>query len=525
MTDPSILTLDSVTLALPDGRLLFHNLNATFDRSRTGLVGRNGVGKSLLAQVMAGQRAPSSGTCQRQGHVHLLGQQVIEHSATVADLAQVGPVIAALQRIEQGSVDAADFDTVGERWGIREQLQALLQRHGLGQLDWRTPARCLSGGQAMRVALIGAWLSDADYLILDEPSNHLDGPARAELLGMIKAWDRGMLVISHDRTLLGHMARILELSSLGLRAYGGDYNHYLAQKSAEATHAEQHLAHLKRQQLRQARDRQQQRENLEKAQARAGRTAKVANQAKIIVDRRQQVGQATLGKQRRQHRSAEQAMQAEIRTAAGDTEQCSTIHVHAPTPQRHAGRQVLALQDLRLPHGTQQPVTVRMQVGQRLGLVGANGSGKSTLLRMIDGQLPSPGDSLVLSGEAALLDQHCTLLNGTDSALQHLQRANPALHQGELRSRLAQLGLDAARVGLPSSLLSGGERMKAALAAILYRQQPLDLLLLDEPGNHLDLPSLQAVQAMLGQYRGALIIASHDAILLEQLALDEYLKL
>lgn len=109
--------------------------------------------------------------------------------------------------------------------------------------------------------------------------------------------------------------------------------------------------------------------------------------------------------------------------------------------------------------------------------------------------------------------------------LDHLRQANPTLAQGDLRSRLAQLGLDAARIELPSGLLSGGERMKAALAAVLYRERPLDLLLLDEPGNHLDLPSLAALEHMLRQFRGALVVASHDQVLLDQLALDEYLHL
>jgi len=116
MTTTSILTLDSVTLVLPDGRPLFTDLTQTFDSTRTGLVGRNGVGKSLLGQLLAGRRLPSSGTCRRFGRVHLVDQQVIDTSKTVADLAQMGPLIAALERIQMGSLEAADFDTVGERW-------------------------------------------------------------------------------------------------------------------------------------------------------------------------------------------------------------------------------------------------------------------------------------------------------------------------------------------------------------------------------------------------------------------------
>ncbi|MGE8385644.1 MAG: ATP-binding cassette domain-containing protein, partial [Pseudomonas putida] len=411
------------------------------------------------------------------------------------------------------------------RWDIREQLQMHLQRNGLGHLDWRQPARSLSGGQAMRVALAGAWLSGADYLILDEPSNHLDSDARAQLLSMIEGWDRGLLVISHDRSLLAHMARIVELSSLGLQAYGGNYSFYAAQKASQVAQAQQQLARLKQQQQRQARELQRQREDLERHQARAGRQARHANQAKILVDRQQERSQATAGKQHRDHRDARQALLGKVHDAAREVEQATAITLHAPTPQRHAGREVLALQALRLPHGTRKPLDLRLCLGQRLGLVGANGSGKSTLLRLLNGELPASPDTFRLSGETALLDQHCSTLAGHSSVLEHLRQANPVLAQGELRSRLAQLGLDAARIELPSSLLSGGERMKAALAAVLYRERPLDLLLLDEPGNHLDLPSLAALERMLGQFRGALIVASHDAVLLENLALDEYLRL
>ena len=525
MTNTSILTLDSVSLALPDGRLLFSNLNESFDQRRTGLVGRNGVGKSLLGQLLAGQREPTSGRCLRQGRIHHLHQQVIQQSATVADLAQAGTVIAALKRIEQGSVDPVDYDTVGERWDIREQLQVHLDRQGLGQLDWRQPARSLSGGQAMRVALIGAWLSDADYLILDEPSNHLDTEARAQLLSMIQAWDRGLLVISHDRGLLQHMARIVELSSLGLQAFGGNFNLYVTQKANQTEVPHQQLARLKLERKRNAHQLQRQREDLERHQARAGRQAKHANQAKILLDRQHERSQATAGKQRRDHRDALQALQGQVRDAACEVEQSSTIILHTPTPQRHPGREVLAVHQLRLPHGIRKPLCLRLCLGQRVGLVGANGTGKSTLLQVLNGTLAVPSDTVHVSGEVALLDQHCNVLPGQTTVLDHLRQANPTLAQSDLRCRLAQLGLDAGRIELPSALLSGGERLKASLAAALYRARPLDLLLLDEPSNHLDLPSLEALECMLRGFQGALVVVSHDAVLLERLALDDYWQL
>lgn len=525
MTNTSFLTLDSVSLVLPNGKPLFTNLNACFDQRPTGMVGRNGVGKSLLGQILAGQRLPSSGRCSRHGRVHHLGQQVIRHSTTVADLAQVGQVIAALQSIEKGSIDLYDFDTVGDQWDIRERLHILLDRHGLGHLTPDYPAAELSGGQAMRVALLGAWLSDSDYLILDEPSNHLDSEGRAQLMAMITAWDRGLLVISHDRGLLEHMSRIVELSSLGLQAFGGPYSFYAKRKAEQREQAQQQLVRAKHERQLTAKTLHEQRERLERHQSRASHHAKHANQAKILIDRQQQRSQVTAGKQRRDHHDALQALQTQVQQAARQVERDSAIILHAPTPQSHPGREVLALQGLVLPRGSTEPIDLRLCLGQRLGLVGPNGSGKSTLFQVLCEGLPFQAGRVRMSGEVAMLDQHCSSLPGQQTVLAHLREANPTLPSGVLRIRLAQLGLDAARIELPSSLLSGGERLKAALAGVLYRKRGVDLLLLDEPGNHLDLPSLEALEAMLRQFQGAMLVASHDPVFLQQLALDAYLHL
>ena len=525
MTNTSILTLESVSLALPDGRLLFSELNESFDQRRTGLVGRNGVGKSLLGHILAGLHAPTSGRCRRIARVHHLDQQSIHRSATVAELAQIAPIVHALERIEAGSTAPNDFDLVADRWDVRERFRALLDRQGFASVDLQQAPATLSGGQAMGIALLGAWASDADFLILDEPSNHLDRCARANLLEMIQAWDKGLLVISHDRTLLASMERIVELSSLGLQAFGGDYAFYAEQKMHAHARAEQALARAKQKQQRQARELQRQHENLVRHQAQVEHQAKHANQAKILIDRQQQRSQVSAGKQRRDQKATHQALHEQVREAARQVERHTAITLHAPTPARHRGRGVLRFEALCLPRGTATPLSLSLSLGERLGLLGANGSGKSTLLRLLAGELQATAGTLQISGDVVLLDQHCSQLTPGLSLLEHLRQGNAALSQAQMRTRLAQLGLDAARIELPSTLLSGGERIKGAMAAVLYREQPVDLLLLDEPTNHLDLPSLQALETMLEQFSGALLVASHDSVFLECLHLDGCLDL
>ncbi|WP_033727513.1 ABC-F family ATP-binding cassette domain-containing protein [Pseudomonas cremoricolorata] len=525
MTPSSILTLDSVACTLPNGRVLFSDLNLTLDQRHTGLVGRNGVGKSLLGQILAGHRAPSEGRCLRHAHVHLLDQQIIRYSRSIAELAQVAPVLGALQRIAQGSSDPADFDAVGERWNLAEQLQTLFARHGLGGLDINGPADVLSPGQAMRVAMLGAFLSDADYLILDEPSNHLDRNAREQLQALISQWPRGLLLISHDRALLEPLQRTLELTAHGLLDFTGGYSAYQRGKTEQQARAEQALGALKAQRERQAQAAREQRERLQRQQSRGRSQARQANQAQILLDRQQQRSQASTGKRQQQLQQASEAMQAQVREAAQRLDRPQAIHVQVPAVQCPAGRALLTLEQVQVPFGNAAPVDLRLCAGERVALTGANGSGKSTLLQVISGQLAPRAGEVRVQGSVALLDQHASLLPGQCSVFEHLREHSPGLDPSQLRTRLAQLGLDAARVDLPSHLLSGGERVKAALAALLYRPEPVDLLLLDEPGNHLDLSSLQALEQMLATFGGALLVVSHDEVFLQQLQLHGRLSL
>lgn len=520
MTNTSIVTLDRVTCALPDGRALFTDLNATLDHRHTGLVGANGVGKSVLGRLLAGECAPSEGRCLRRGQVHRLDQQTLCQSLTVADLAQITPQLRALQRIAEGSVEQADFDLMGERWTLVEQLQAQLARHGLGGLDPLSPASILSPGQAMRVAIVGAFLADADYLILDEPSNHLDRQGREHLQALIAQWPRGLLLISHDRALLEPMQRILELSTLGLRSYGGGYSAYRRAKVAEQAHAQDTLDRLKLQRQREKAEAQHQRERLERQQAHGRGTAREANQAKILLGRQQQRSQATAGKQQRLQQHAQHAIDQRVSEAARRVERARGITLQAPTAQRPNGRSLVCLERVQLPHGSQKPLDLHLRAGERMAVTGANGSGKSTLLKLISGQLTPRAGTVQVSGTVGLLDQHASQLAPHQSALGHLQQANPLLDVSTLRTRLAHVALDAARIELPSALLSGGERVKAGLIALLYRHTPIDLLLLDEPGNHLDLVSLEAVEQMLAQFQGGLLVVSHDEVFLSHLRLD-----
>ncbi|WP_223145895.1 ATP-binding cassette domain-containing protein [Iodobacter fluviatilis] len=222
------LNLNQLSHILPDGRRLFSNLNYSFSAQRTGLVGNNGIGKSLLGVMMAGEVLPTSGAIHHKTSIYYMRQLVDPaQQTTVAVLAGVEPILRALERVSNGSIDERDYQIVGHHWDCEKEFAFQLEQIGLGYLNSRTPTAQLSGGERQRVMLLGAFNSNHDYLILDEPSNHLDRRQKQELANRIKASKKGLLLISHDRELLELVDEIVELRTDGIASYGGGYSDFL----------------------------------------------------------------------------------------------------------------------------------------------------------------------------------------------------------------------------------------------------------------------------------------------------------
>ncbi|WP_312517391.1 ABC-F family ATP-binding cassette domain-containing protein [Massilia sp.] len=526
MTNP-LLTLEGVSFILPDGRTLFSDLTWQSDARRTGLVGRNGAGKSVLARLLAGELTPTHGRCTRRGSVHYLSQQAGDCGAhSVAELAGIASITRALARIEAGSVDAADFDSVGEHWDIAARLQQALERQGLGGVVLDTPVASLSGGEAMCVALAGAMLSEPDMLILDEPSNHLDAVHRQALIAQLREWNKGLLVISHDRELLKEMECIVELSAHGLRSYGGDYTFYQQARRHEQDSAQQTLTHARLELKRDEQARREQRERQERRQAHGNRSGKDANQAAILLGRARERSEGSAGRLQRLHDAARGEGLARVQDAARQADQDSAVRIHVVSGAQPAQRRVAELEAVTLPYVAPPlgRIDLHLDGRQRIAIVGPNGCGKSTLLKVLAGRLDPVAGHRSLVPDVAYLDQQLSTLDPARSTLDQLLAVNRSAGQDMLRTWLVQLGLDARLVNQPSGQLSGGERLKAALACALYADPPPSLLLLDEPTNHLDLASLGALEAMLGAYGGALVLVSHDRVFLERVELTHRLR-
>ncbi|WP_175890317.1 ABC-F family ATP-binding cassette domain-containing protein [Burkholderia cepacia] len=521
----ALVALHHVSFRFDDGVTLFDSLDLSIDRTPTGIVGRNGIGKSQLAQLIAGRCAPSTGTIERHTPVVYVAQQHDDGNAaanprTVSQVAALDAPLGALARLADGRAEPHDFDLIGDRWDLAERLRAALDAAGLHDVRADTPAHALSGGQRARVALIGALLSGAGLLVLDEPTNHLDAPGRAWLRAALDGWRGGLVIVSHDRALLADVQRIVELTPQGVRSYGGNYAFYRAQRDADQDAAQAALDNARAERGRARRRLEQEHDTIQRHAAASLRDAKTANLSSGAKQSRKGAARNIMGQVRRHQNDFKATLDERVQQAAARVEADAPVLVSLPGTEVSARRQLFTLERARLPWGiagTADAITWSASGPVRIALTGPNGCGKSTLLRMLAGELTPRSGACTTHVSAAYLDQRLALLDPERSIVEQLGLLDTPLAEGELRSRLALLQLDAARATQPARQLSGGERLKAALACALWRGTPAQLLLLDEPTNHLDLESVRAIEAALAGFPGAIVVASHDTAFLAAL--------
>jgi ATPase subunit of ABC transporter with duplicated ATPase domains len=530
----TLLSAVNLSFALPSGETLFAGISLGLGRERVGLVGANGSGKTTLARILAGALRPTAGHVVRSGTVALLPQAraTPRPGSTVAHALGVAERIDALGRIEAGSTDPADFESVGAAWDLRERAGVELARLGLGGLGVDRTLVSLSGGEITRVTLAGLVLREPDVAILDEPTNDLDLESREALYRWVEAWKSGLLVISHDRTLLGLVDRILELAAAGLRAYGGNFEVFDEQRRTEEEASARALAHARRALRRTERDVQSTRERQERRSGRGRRARLDGGVPKVLLGLRKETAEGTTGRLAdvgdKRIADAREAVDA----ARERMEDRPTIGVKLASAGLRASQKVLDVRDVAYAHpggGTVlRDVTFTIRGPERLAITGRNGAGKTTLLRLVMGELRPQTGHLTLGvppGDVAYLDQRAELLRPGRSVLDCFREANPELDLTASRYALARYLFAADAALSPVDVLSGGERIRAALACTIGASRPPKLLLLDEPTNHLDLDGIRAVEDVLRDYDGALVVASHDRTFLDAIGVQREIAL
>jgi ATPase subunit of ABC transporter with duplicated ATPase domains len=522
----SSITCSAVSFAWPDDTPQFTDLSFTVGEGRTGLVAPNGAGKSTLLRLIAGDLRPTSGSVTIDGTLGYLPQTLpFVAGRTVAEVLGVAPVIAALNALADGDTGDEVFAAVGEDWDIEERTRAQLDRLGLHHIDLDRRLGTLSGGEVVSLGLAAQLLKRPDVLLLDEPTNNLDADARHQLYDALDDFTGCLLLVSHDRVLLDRMDRIAELHHGEMLSYGGGFTAYERAVSEAQRVAENDVRNAEQRLKREKRDMQQARERAAKRSNTAARNVKDAGLPKIVAGALKRRAQESAGRIDGVNAARVDDAKARLDEAERRVRDDDILALDLPDTHVPAGRTVLAAKDLQI-RALFTDVDLDIRGPERIALTGPNGAGKSTLLRIAAGELhPDRGTVERAEGRVAYLSQRLDLLEPQRTVAESLAAFAPSLSHTRRMHILARFLFRGNRIHLPVGALSGGERLRATLACVLYAEPAPHLLLLDEPTNNLDLVRVGQLASALNAYLGAFVVVSHDERFLAEIDVQRRLRL
>ncbi len=492
-----MIEIDAVTCRIA-GRTLLDGASATIPTgARVGLVGRNGAGKSTLVKLLLGEIAPDGGAVRlpknaRIGHV---AQEAPSGPTPIIDIvlsadAERARLLAEADTADDPARIAAIHDRLAaiDAHGAPARAARILAGLGFDADAQTRPASSFSGGWRMRVALAGVLFLEPEILLLDEPTNYLDLEGTLWLEDHLARYPHTSIVVSHDRDLLNAAVdRTLHLARGKLTIYAGGFDDFERQR----------------------------REKLVLDQKRARKQELERQQLQAFVDRFR--AKATKAAQA-QSRMKRLAKLEPIELDGPD----AVLPIPFPAPAKALASPIIALDGVAVGYGgapVLDRLTLRIDADDRIGLLGANGNGKSTFAKLLTGRLEPASGTLTRARDMdiAYFAQHqVDELEPGDSAAIHLRRVMPGAREAEVRAAAARFGLSADKADTRVADLSGGE--KARLLLGLATMAGPHLVVLDEPTNHLDVDARAALVEAILNYKGAIVLISHDRHLLDACA-------
>jgi len=525
------ITISALSYHHPDKEELFEQIAFAINKGeKAALVGNNGAGKSTLLQLIAGVLQPSAGNVLTTSAPWYVPQHLGQYDGcTIESVLKIDKKLRAIKAISEGSADEQHFNDLEDDWEIEDKVHAALSKW---QLQHLLPTRCmatLSGGEKTKVFLAGINIHASEIILLDEPSNHLDASSRKKLYDFICDSNATLLAVSHDRTLLNLLPETLELSPFGIEVYGGNFDFYIKQKEGRVN-ALQNELHEQSKTLKQTRQKARDvAEKRQKIESRGQAQGKSGSLPRIIAGGLKSKAEGSTAKALDVQDEKLSSINENIRNIRGQIQQYQVLKIDIGSSDLHQGKVLVDAADLTYDFGSRplwQPITFQIRSGSKVHIKGNNGAGKTTLLKLVTGILTANNVSINRADFTYLyLDQHYAIINPNWTVFEQVQHYNSRnLQEHELKSLLIYAQFERHAWDKKCEVLSGGEKMKLSLCCLAVSNHTPDMLILDEPTNNLDLKSLEVLTATIKNFRGTLLIISHDEYFTREIGIDQVIE-
>lgn len=528
-----MVIIQNLSYIHPNKDLLFENINLTIQtQEKTALIGNNGSGKSTLLKIISGKLQSASGSLKVETEPYYMPQIFgqFDH-LTIAEALGIADKINALKEILNGNATEENFNLLNDDWLIEERCQEAFAKWKLNDLDLNQKMESLSGGQKTKVFLAGISILDAEFILLDEPSNHLDLESRNLLYEFIKSTPKTLFIVSHDRKLLNLLDTVLELNPNGINVYGGNYDFYSKQKQIENNALQQDI-HSKEKALKKAKEKEH--ETLERAQktdARGKGKQEKAGVARIMLNTMKNKAENSTSKLKSIHADKTSGISKELQDLRSNVKNFDKMKFGFDNSNLHQGKMLFKAEQINFKYDSKSvwknDLDLEIVSGERIAIKGENGSGKTTLINLILGEIEvSKGEVFRSDIQAVYIDQDYSLIQNQLSIYEQAQEFNTeGLQEHDVKIRLNRFLFPKESWDKKCEALSGGERMRLMLCCLTIHQTVPDLIVLDEPTNNLDIENIEILTAAINEYEGTLVVVSHDESFLEQVNVNKTIQL
>lgn len=527
------ITINKLCYIHSDRKLLFQNISFSVSKGqKVSLVGDNGSGKSTLLRVISGHLPTGSGSVILSDKPYYIPQHFGQYDdLLVSEVLGVDSKINALKLIEKGDFSIQNFELLNDDWSIEERVLSAFSSWNIEHVKLSQKMREFSGGEKTKIFLAGIAIHSPSIILLDEPSNHLDGESRERLYKFIKTSSATMIVASHDRILLNLINTTYELTKDAINTYGGNYEFYKEQKDIQITALYAQLDDRLKE-LRMARKASQEAaERKQKLDARGNKKQIGEGAPRILMNTLRNRAEQSASKLKEVHSDKIGSIVDDLKQIKDRVPDDIHLSLKLENTNLHNGKILVSAKDVNFKYGSENiwvdSLDFQIKSGERIAIRGKNGSGKTTLLRLILGELfPTKGELYRADFNNLYVDQEYSLIDNNLTVFEQVRMYNPRhLLEHELKMMLHHFQFTYHTWDKTCDMLSGGEKMKLIFCCLMISNDAPDVFILDEPTNNLDIQSLSIVVSSLKNYKGTVLVISHDQYFIDEIGITRFIEL